>query len=239
MTDNPTGGVNHMGGAGGVAGVAQRVLDALPQTQCQRCGYPDCASYAQAIASGIADINQCPPGGQEGVQRLAQILGRETKPLNPEHGSEGPMTMAVIDEDWCIGCTLCMEACPTDAIMGAHKRMHTVIAAHCTGCDLCLPVCPVDCIEMVSVSDGRTGWQAWSAELAQHARTRYEFRTQRLAQREQDRAKRHFDEAQEKLASLGELTRGVGPDDPGAEQEAARKRAIIQAAIARARQQLD
>jgi len=146
--------------------------------------------------------------------------------------------MAVIDEAWCIGCTLCMEACPTDAILGANKRMHTVIAAHCTGCDLCLPVCPVDCIEMVSVSDGRTGWDAWSPQLAQHARTRYEFRTQRLARREQDRAKRHIDEAQEKLTAMDELTHGVGPEDPGAEQEATRKRAIIEAAIARARQQL-
>jgi electron transport complex protein RnfB len=222
----------------GVSGVALKVLDALPQTQCQRCGYPDCASYAQAIASGVADINQCPPGGQEGVRRLAQILGRETSVLNPEHGSEGPMTTAVIDEAWCIGCTLCMEACPTDAILGANKRMHTVIAAHCTGCDLCLPVCPVDCIEMVPISGNQTGWDAWTPELAQHARSRYEFRTQRLAQRDQDRAKRHIDEAQEKLTHMDTLTRGVGPGDAQAEQEAARKRAIIEAAIARARQQL-
>ena len=227
-----------MSNLAGVAGVAQQVLDALPQTQCQRCGYPDCESYAQAIASGVADINQCPPGGQEGVQRLGHILGRESKPLNPEHGAEGPMTVAVIDEDWCIGCTLCMEACPTDAIAGAHKRMHTVIAEHCTGCDLCLPVCPVDCIDMVNVSGERTGWDAWSPQLAQHARLRYEFRGQRLAQRKQDRAKRHMDEAQEKLSAMDVLTHGVGPGDAGAEQEAARKRAIIEAAIARARQQL-
>ena len=93
-------------GRGGVSGVAASLLDILPQTQCQRCGYPDCAGYAQAIASGSADINQCPPGGLEGVQRLATLLGREPKPLNPVHGLEGPMTVAVIDEDWCIGCTL-------------------------------------------------------------------------------------------------------------------------------------
>jgi electron transport complex protein RnfB len=224
-----------------VAGVAARLLDALPQTQCQRCGYPDCASYAQAIASGVADINQCPPGGQEGVVRLARILEREPQPLNPEHGAEGLMTVAVIDEAWCIGCTLCMEACPTDAIVGANKRMHTVIEAHCTGCDLCLPVCPVDCIHMEPVSGDRTGWQAWSPAQADHARQRYDARTARLALREQDRAKRHLKEAAEKLADLPNTTRGLDAlpqGDPAALQEADRKRAIIQAAIARAQAKL-
>jgi Na+-translocating ferredoxin:NAD+ oxidoreductase subunit B len=223
---------------GGVAGVAARLLDALPQTQCQRCAYPDCASYAQAMACGVADINQCPPGGQEGVVRLAQLLGREPKPLNPAHGAEGPMTVAVIDEAWCIGCTLCMEACPTDAIIGAHKRMHTVSQAHCTGCDLCLPACPVDCIEMVPVSGRQTGWNAWSPEQAQQARQRYESRTQRLARREQDRAKRHLSEAEDKLADLSGHTRGLdglAQDDPAALREAQRKRAIIEAALARAK----
>ncbi len=226
----------------GVAGVAARVLDALPQTQCQRCAYPDCAGYAQAIASGVADINQCPPGGQEGVVRLAQLLGREPKALNPEHGPESPMTVAVIDEDWCIGCTLCMEACPTDAIAGAHKRMHTVIEAHCTGCDLCLPACPVDCIQMVPISGSRTGWDAWSAAQAAHARARYAQRQTRLAQREQDRAARHLDEAQEKLDHLPELThglQGLAEGDTAAQAEAERKRAIIQAAMARAQARLN
>ena len=126
--------------------LAGRILDALPQTQCTRCGYPDCAGYAHAIADGIADINQCPPGGEAGVVRLADITGRSPQPLNPEFGIEGPRTVAFIDEDWCIGCTLCIAACPTDAIIGSNKRMHTVIEEFCTGCELCLPVCPVDCI---------------------------------------------------------------------------------------------
>jgi electron transport complex protein RnfB len=226
---------------GGVAGVAARLLDALPQTQCQRCGYPDCASYAQAIASGVADINQCPPGGHEGVVRLARLLGREPKPLNPEHGPEAPMTVAVIDEDWCIGCTLCMEACPTDAIVGANKRMHTVVEAHCTGCDLCLPACPVDCIRMEAVSGSLTGWQAWSPAQADHARDRYAARQLRLVQREQDRARRHLDEAQTKLDHLPELTRGLEGSPasaPAAQAESERKRAIIEAAMARAKAKL-
>ncbi len=226
---------------GGVAGLAARLLDALPQTQCQRCAYPDCASYAQAMACGVADINQCPPGGQEGVVRLAQLLGREPKALNPAHGAEGPMTVAVIDEAWCIGCTLCMEACPTDAIVGAHKRMHTVNEAHCTGCDLCLPACPVDCIEMIPVSGDRTGWNAWSMEQAQHARQRYQVRTERLSRREQDRAKRHLSEAEDKLADLAEHTLGLdglAQGAPDAEREAQRKRAIIEAAMARAKAKL-
>ena len=164
----------------GISGLAELLHDALPQTQCKRCTYPDCAGYALAMASGVADINQCPPGGAEGVARLAAILGRETKELNPAHGQEGPMMAATIDESWCIGCTLCLEVCPTDAIIGAHKRMHTVNRSHCTGCELCLPVCPVDCIQMEIISEDRTGWQAWSAEQAEQARQRYEARNLRL-----------------------------------------------------------
>ncbi len=136
---------------------ADQILAALPQTQCTRCGYPDCAAYAQAIAAGEAAINQCPPGGSAGVARLAALTGQAPLPLNPEFGIEGPLTVAVIDEDWCIGCTLCLKACPTDAILGGNKRMHTVIAPHCTGCELCIPVCPVDCIRMENVSGKRTG----------------------------------------------------------------------------------
>ena len=114
--------------ASSLQALAANIDAALPQTQCTRCGYPDCASYAQAIASGEAAINQCPPGGQEGVRRLASITGRPELPLNPENGLEAPRALAVIDEAWCIGCTLCIKACPTDAILGANKRMHTVIA---------------------------------------------------------------------------------------------------------------
>ena len=162
-----------------LTGLAFSIDAALPQTQCQRCGFPDCASYAQAIANEGAPINQCPPGGEEGIARLAAITGRESTSLNRKFGIEGPLTLARIDENWCIGCTLCIKACPTDAILGANKLMHTVIAQHCTGCELCIPVCPVDCIELDVVSGTRTGWDAWSQEQAAHARQRYEAHKQR------------------------------------------------------------
>lgn len=153
---------------------------ALPQTQCTRCGYPDCHHYAQAIAQGQAPINQCPPGGQEGVVRLAAITGQPALPLNPDNGLEAVRTVARIDENWCIGCTLCIKACPTDAILGANKRMHTVIPEACTGCELCLPVCPVDCIVLDNASGEATGWAAWSPAQAQQARLRYQKHQQRL-----------------------------------------------------------
>jgi electron transport complex protein RnfB len=124
--------------------VVDRIDALLPQTQCAQCGYPGCRPYAEAIAKEEADINQCPPGGEAGIQALADLLGREAKPLNPENGEEKPRTLVVIDEASCIGCTLCIQACPVDAIVGATKLMHTVIASECTGCDLCLPPCPVD-----------------------------------------------------------------------------------------------
>jgi Na+-translocating ferredoxin:NAD+ oxidoreductase subunit B len=160
--------------------LAARILDALPQTQCTRCGYPDCAGYAQAIADGEAPINQCPPGGAEGIARLAAITERPLLPLNLDHGPEAPRSIAVIDETWCIGCTLCIKACPVDAIIGANKRMHTVIEPECTGCELCIPVCPVDCIQLENVSGEATGWAAWSPELADMARERYALRMERL-----------------------------------------------------------
>lgn len=163
-------------------GLAYFIDQTLPQTQCTRCGYPDCASYAQAIAHEAAPINQCAPGGQEGIERLAQLTGQAALPLNHSFGIEGPLTVARVDEDWCIGCTLCIKACPTDAILGANKHMHTVVAAHCTGCELCIPVCPVDCIVLDVVSGSATGWQAWSPAQAEHARTRYAAHQQRLAQ---------------------------------------------------------
>lgn len=127
----------------------ERIDRLLPQTQCTRCGYPACRPYAEAIAAGLAEINQCPPGGAEGIRALAGLLGRAVLPLNPENGVEAPRTLAFIREDECIGCTKCIQACPVDAILGAAKLMHTVIAELCTGCDLCLPPCPVDCIDLL------------------------------------------------------------------------------------------
>ena len=158
----------------------RRLHQALPQTQCTRCGYPDCEGYAQAIAEGTAAINQCPPGGAEGVARLSELTGQPALPLNPDNGLEGPRTVAFIDEAWCIGCTLCLDACPTDAIVGANKQMHTVMEAHCTGCELCLPVCPVDCIELETVAPDLTGWAAWSTTQAQQALLRYDQKKTRL-----------------------------------------------------------
>jgi Na+-translocating ferredoxin:NAD+ oxidoreductase subunit B len=162
------------------ARLAQALNDALPQTQCTRCGYPDCRRYAQAIAEGAAEINQCPPGGQEGVARLAALTGRAPLSLNPQHGVEAPRLLAVIDEAWCIGCTLCLAACPVDCIVGGPKAMHTVIADQCTGCELCIAPCPVDCISLVPATGERTGWQAWSEPQALRARERYDWHRQRM-----------------------------------------------------------
>jgi electron transport complex protein RnfB len=140
--------------------VVDRIDALLPQTQCGQCNYPGCRPYAEAIAAGAAPINQCPPGGEAGIRALADLLGVEPLPLNPENGVEQPPTVAVIDEAACIGCTLCIQACPVDAIVGAPKLMHTIIADVCTGCDLCLPPCPVDCIDMVvrTPAPGAWGW---------------------------------------------------------------------------------
>ena len=161
--------------------LAQRLDAALPQTQCTRCGYPDCAAYARAMADGGAGINRCPPGGAEGIARLADITGWPALPLDPDCGVEGPIRRAVIDEAWCIGCTLCIKACPVDCIIGASKWMHTVIDNQCTGCGLCIPACPVDCIALVTADPDRSGWAAWSAEEAALAKTRYTERGHRLA----------------------------------------------------------
>ena len=170
--------------------LVERILDALPQTQFTRCGYPNCLKYAQAIANEAAAINQCPPGGTEGIVRLAAITGKAKVSLNPDNGIEAARTLAVIDEDWCIGCTLCIDACPTDAIVGSNKRMHTVIEPYCTGCELCIPVCPVDCIALEPVDANLTGWQAWSQDLANVARARYEAKSSRLARLEKEEEQR-------------------------------------------------
>ncbi|MGH8337604.1 MAG: electron transport complex subunit RsxB, partial [Gammaproteobacteria bacterium] len=192
--------------------LADRINALLPQTQCTRCGYPDCAGYAQAIARGAADINQCPPGGAEGIARLARLTGLPALPLNPENGIESPRTIAIIDEAWCIGCTLCIAACPTDAIIGSNKLMHTVIEPYCTGCELCVPACPVDCISMENVMHTRTGWAAWSQAQADEARQRYEFRSYRKRMDKDESDKRLEEKAQAKLADLPAHSQITDPD---------------------------
>ncbi|WP_243436606.1 electron transport complex subunit RsxB [Burkholderia pseudomallei] len=156
--------------------LADRIEDLLPQTQCTKCGYDGCRPYAEAIAAGTAGYDQCPPGGAEGVARLAKLLGKPVIPLNQAHGVERARPVAFIDEQLCIGCTLCMQACPVDAIVGAPKQMHTIVAELCTGCDLCVPPCPVDCIAMIPVTGERTGWDAWSQQQADAARARHDAR---------------------------------------------------------------
>ena len=152
--------------------LARRIDDLLPQTQCTRCGYDGCRPYAEAVAAGLADIDRCPPGGEEGVARLARLLGRAAKALDPECGEYRPPQVAVIEEPACIGCTKCIQACPVDAIVGASKRMHTVIASWCTGCELCIPPCPVDCIALAPVA---------AFPAPQLSRARHELRAVRLA----------------------------------------------------------
>ena len=136
--------------------LVEKIEAILPQTQCGQCGYPGCRPYAEAINKGEADINLCPPGGMEGVAKLADLLGREVKALEAE---ERPKAVALIDEQTCIGCTLCIQACPVDAIVGAAKQMHTIIADLCTGCELCLPPCPVECITMERITENLDNWK--------------------------------------------------------------------------------
>ena len=209
--------------------LAAQIDAALPQTQCTRCGYPDCRSYARAIAWGEAGIGQCPPGGAEGVRRLAALTGKPIVPIDPAHGVESIRRTAVIDEDWCIGCTLCIKACPVDCIVGASKRMHTVIEAWCTGCELCIPACPVDCITLEPAGGGATGWAAWSPEQAETAKRRYHDRQQRLVSDQQAQEARLAAKAATKLADLAAASAIYDP------QALERKRSVIEAALARAR----
>jgi electron transport complex protein RnfB len=199
-----------------MSSLVERIDALLPQTQCTKCGYPSCRPYAEAIAAGEADVNQCPPGGDAGVRKLAALLGRQAKPLNPRNGVEQPRRVAVIDEARCIGCTLCIQACPVDAIVGAAKLMHTVVTELCTGCDLCIPPCPVDCIEMVPAIGADA---LWDQPRANAARERFELRRTRL---ERERA--------ERTGRLARRTLQAGGDPQGQ-----KKRAVIQAAIERAR----
>ena len=213
--------------------IADLLEDLLPQTQCTKCGYPSCRLYAEAMATGSASHNQCPPGGTEGVARLASALGKTVIPINPSNGAERERPVAVIDEAACIGCTLCIQACPVDAIAGAAKQMHTVIPELCTGCDLCVAPCPVDCIAMLPVTPGQTGWDAWSQAQADAARERYHARSARLRREKEEHDARLAAKAAAKLSEV-ENTEALS-DTERAEKE--RKRAIIQAALERARLQ--
>lgn len=193
--------------------LAARIDALLPQTQCGKCGYPGCQPYAEAIVRGEADINQCPPGGAAGIARLAKLLDREFKPLSAAHGVEKPRAVALIEENLCIGCTLCIQACPVDAIVGAAKQMHTVVASLCTGCELCLPPCPVDCIRMIPAGS--------HAYVADDARDRFRQRNRRLERERREKAAR----LAAKTGAAAEQT----AEDP--------KKALIAAAIERARRQ--
>jgi electron transport complex protein RnfB len=219
--------------------LAGLIEDLLPQTQCTKCGYPDCRAYAEAIAAQEAGYNQCPPGGEAGVARLAKLLGRPVIPLNPDNGVERARPVALIDENLCIGCTLCMQACPVDAIVGAPKQMHTIVAGLCTGCDLCVPPCPVDCIAMIPVTGDKTGWDAWTQPQADAARTRHERRRARVdAEREAAEARAAAKRAAATSAgSTAPTTAPIVSDAPPAPalDADAKKRAIIQAALERAR----
>jgi electron transport complex protein RnfB len=200
----------------------------LPQTQCTKCGYAGCRPYAEAIVRGDAGIDQCPPGGAHGIVKLAALLERPIQSLNPRFGVEGPRAAALIREDMCIGCTLCIQACPVDAIVGAPKQMHTVLLAACTGCELCVPPCPVDCIAIVPLHDlVLRGAEALTQEstipVANHAqlwRQRYDSRQRRMAS---ERERRDLPQAGKTAKPLVE------------EHDLARKRAVIQAALERAR----
>jgi electron transport complex protein RnfB len=163
--------------------VVARIDALLPQTQCTRCGYPGCRPYAAAIAVGAAEINQCPPGGAATIQVLAQFLGRDAMPLNPANGVESPPRVAWIDEARCIGCARCLPPCPVDAIVGAAKYMHTVLAERCTGCELCIAPCPVDCIEMRPAP----AQQEPSQQQASLNRARYDAHSERILRRTADR----------------------------------------------------
>ena len=170
----------------------QTIDEWLPQTQCTQCSYPRCLDYATAIADGEADINQCPPGGDTTIRGLASLLGKLGKPLNPKYGAHKPRQVAVIDEEICIGCVMCIKPCPTDAILGSAKHMHTVIEQDCTGCELCVEPCPVDCIEMVDISPPKADlswrWPEYSHADTQRARMQTNGKLVRESKRQQSRS---------------------------------------------------
>lgn len=201
--------------------LAQQIDDLLPQTQCTQCGYTGCAPYALAIANGQAEINRCPPGGANTISALARLLGRPTIELNPDCGQTIERHIASIDPKHCIGCTLCIKACPVDAIIGSSKRRHAVVAELCTGCELCIPPCPVDCIDMEFIPQHAD----WSTPMAHQARQRMHQRQSRLLRQQAENDARLEAKAEQKLTHLDQ--------QPG--EEHLHKKAAIEAALARAR----
>jgi electron transport complex protein RnfB len=206
-----------------------QINNILPQTQCTKCGYQGCRPYAEAIAGGEA-INRCPPGGPQTIARLSELTGRPIGVLDPSVGQHSPLKLAVIREDECIGCTKCIQACPVDAIVGAAKRMHTVIANECTGCDLCVEPCPVDCIDMISVGQEITPPTPYQAQIWQ---SRYESREARLLREAEQQQQRKALKLENKLQALdrGESIQKASTYAPQSTQQ---MRAYIQAAVARA-----
>ncbi len=217
------------------AASADRIDALLPQTQCTRCGYPSCREYAEALSAGLVDLNRCPPGGATTIAELARALGLEPRPLDPACGDERPWTVARIDEAACIGCTLCIQACPVDAILGAAKRMHTILESECTGCELCLDPCPVDCIALENVKVADTFLQWWMRERAPLARRRFQARQQRLLRLSRTRT------AGRTSPGMDEVERSRMPEpmkratSPGRDADRAAKQAVIRAAVNRAR----
>ena len=211
-----------------MTGLAEHIDAILPQTQCTQCGYEGCRPYAEALAAGEAGINQCPPGGDSGIRALAQLLAQPYVQLNPVHGTIRPKMIAIIDEARCIGCTLCIKACPVDAILGAHKQMHTVLADECTGCELCVAPCPVDCIDMQPLENQEWNYTeptSHARQVADIARVRYQARVQRLTRAHTPSTKR-----------MSENSQPEKTDRQNADTVAARK-ASLAAAMARARSQ--
>jgi electron transport complex protein RnfB len=218
---------------------AERIDALLPQTQCRRCGYPSCRDYADALSAGLTELNRCPPGGTATITALALVLGKEARPLDPECGEQRPWVVARIDESVCIGCTLCIRACPVDAILGARKHMHTIIEHECTGCELCVAPCPVDCISLVPMTlpegdeQSRVAHDAhdvygadaflgrWMRVRAVLARRRFRARQERLLRSRRTRAERR----KSKRVAM-----------PGRDADRATKRDVIRAAVERARQ---
>lgn len=201
---------------------AEAIDALLPQTQCTRCGFDGCLPYAEAIASGEAEINQCPPGGARTIDALAQLLGRPALPLNPANGVEQPERVALIDESRCIGCAKCLPPCPVDAIIGAGRRMHTVVASLCTGCELCVAPCPVDCIAMIPVSGERSGWAAWSPAQAQAARRRYALQRERREREQREADARLASNAHARIAALAARSDTAGGSVADAREHAPR-----------------